>query len=47
MQAAQQNVNIRNKIECIGLADKKTKKPQKQKFNNKKKCKLNILIKKS
>ena len=43
MHAEQQKVKIRNKTECIGFADKKTKKPQKQKINNKKKCKLNII----
>jgi hypothetical protein len=42
IQAEQQNVRIRNKTECIGFADKKTKQPHKQKFNSKKKCKLNI-----
>ena len=42
IQAEQQKVNIRNKTECIGLADKNTKKPQKQKISNRKKCKLNI-----
>jgi hypothetical protein len=42
IQAAQQKVKIKNRTECIGLADKKTKKPQKQKTNNKKKFKLKI-----
>ena len=46
MHAAVQKVKIKNKTECIGFADKKTKKPQKQNTNNKKKCKANIEISK-
>jgi|KNS5Surf_metaT_FD_contig_123_38535_length_1549_multi_3_in_0_out_1_1 hypothetical protein len=42
IQAEQQNVKIKNKTECIGLADKNTKKPQRQDIISKKKCKLNI-----
>ena len=42
IHAALQNVRIRNKTECMGFADKKTNKPQKQNINNKKKCKPNI-----
>ena len=46
IQAAVQKVKIKNKTECIGFADKKTKKPQKQNTNNRKKCKANIEISK-
>jgi len=42
IQDAQQNVKIKNRIECMGLEAKKTNKPQKQNIINNIKCKIII-----
>ena len=42
IQAAQQNANIKNIIECIAFTDKNTKDPQSKSVETKAKCIINI-----